>query len=375
MKLFTNYFLLSALLILFSSSLWGEQNSEQNLTDSDVSSIETDKWMGEMWGYISNRTLNEISLPGSHDSGMNVDDIVLNPIGCRAANVANTGTQSKNIEGQLNEGSRYFDIRPAVIDPSKYNGTRWITAHVGVVADSTLGCEGESLKSIREGLHNFFLDSEHESELVILKISHCGEEPAFFSSGYSCSDTELKHIASSLDIDGRLIKFAKSDSFTLKTISLKELIDKGNVLLLVDGVSEPEKGIFSVGHECNDDYYLYDKYANKNNYPDMKTDQHTKLTTDASHTMTCDGTDYKRNFLLSWTLTLSEAEAIAGVPAILVIAPNATLKLEADIKAWVSSGDITKKYFPNIIYIDAVGSQATRSAIYINLHYENLLDN
>ena len=368
MKPFTNYFLLSTLLVLVSTSLWGEKNTIQNLADSDITSIETDRWMEEMWGYLYTRTLNEISLPGSHDSGMNTDDIHA----CRVANAINTATQNGNIEYQLNKGSRYFDIRPAVIDPKKYDGTRWVTAHVADVDGATLGCEGESLKSIREGLRHFFLDPSHEAELVILKISHCGEEPTLFSSDYKCSDTELKHIASSLDISGRLIKFNKYDTYTLKTMPLEGLIAKGNILLLVAGASEPEKGIFSVGHHCDDDYYLYDEYSNKNNYSDMKVDQYAKLKTNAHHAITCDGNEYKKNFLLSWTLTLSPLEIAAGIPSILDIAPNATSKLEEDIQAWVGTGDISKRYFPNIIYIDAVNSEATRSAIYVNMHYETL---
>jgi hypothetical protein len=371
MKPFTNYFLLSTLLVLLSTSLWGERNSEQNLTDSDIASIKTDRWMEQMWGYLNTRTLDEISLPGSHDSGMNKDNIHT----CRLGTVTNTATQNGNIEYQLNKGSRYFDIRPAVIEPDKYNGTRWATAHVDDVAGNTLGCEGESLESIREGLHNFFLDPSHSSELVVLKISHCGEEPSLFSSGFQCSDTELKYIASSLNVSKLLIKFNESGTDTLKTMPLEALIAKGNVLLLVDGASEPEKGIFSVGSDCGDDYYLYDEYSDSNDYTTMKNDQKSKLKTSANHSLTCDGEEYRKNFLLSWTLTLSTSQILGGSPSILDIASDATPKLEEEIKGWIGTKDISKKYFPNIIYIDAVDSEATRSAMYVNLHYETLEDN
>jgi hypothetical protein len=107
----------------------------------------------------------------------------------------------------------------------------------------------------------------------------------------------------------------------------------------------------------------------------MKNDQKSKLKTSANHSLTCDGEEYRKNFLLSWTLTLSTSQIVGGSPSILDIASDATPKLEEEIKDWLSAKDISKKYFPNIIYIDAVDSEATRSAMYVNLHYETLEDN
>ncbi len=376
MKLLSKYLFSALVLVFFSTSLWSERNYEKNLTDADISSIQTDRWMQELWGYLHDKKLSEIALSGSHDSGMNHDDIG----NCLALQGKHsTETQYGNISYQLNKGTRYIDIRPALLEPSKYNGTRWVTNHADPdpYMHMVVGCEGESLESIREGLHEFFLDSAHKDELVILKISHCGKTPASHQNNYNCSTEELKHIASSLDIDEKIISFNATPEYNLKTMTLEQILEKGNILLLVDGYGEPKKGIFYVsGNEddCSKDYFLYDNYANMNDYDDMKTDQLKKLKDYDNQKISCNGNEYKKNFLLSWTLTLTQNQAIVGHPSIMDLAATATPKLEGVIKDWIDDNTITKTYFPNILYIDAVNSEATRSAIRLNIHYDDLDD-
>jgi hypothetical protein len=80
----------------------------------DVNKINLSKWMDELFDELKNKTLAQITMPGSHDAAMS-----------RAANcttfadATNTQTQSKNIQDQLNAGVRYFDLRPIFV---KKNG-------------------------------------------------------------------------------------------------------------------------------------------------------------------------------------------------------------------------------------------------------------
>jgi len=336
----------------------------QSVSFADTSNY--DRWMGDLGSTMGDRLLNEIALPGSHDMGMNVQNIH----DCTLANLCNTATQNGNIFYQLNKGSRYFDVRPAVVEPSVFSGTVWSTAHTSVVAGHQLGCEGERITSLRDGLYRFFQDSNHQKELVILKVSHCSMEPGKDDS--SCTETQMKYIAAGLDIDHRLIK---CDHCDLKNMTLNTLLSKGNILLLTEGLHDTKRGFFSVGGSCRDDYLLYDSYANSNDFNTMRADQFSKLKTAKNHQKACEET-YPVHFLLSWTLTLSKAEIVACEvlqnPKIINLAQDATSQLQGDIKAWVESGDITKQFFPNILYTDAVEGEATEAAIYLNTHYNGL---
>ncbi|KUJ14780.1 PLC-like phosphodiesterase [Mollisia scopiformis] len=88
-------------------------------------------WMQQTLHIIGDKTLSQISIPGSHDSGMSV-----NSGGTFAATDGVVQTQSLNIMRQLVEGIRYFDIRPVL-----GNG-KWYCGHYGDTGNSTLGWQG-----------------------------------------------------------------------------------------------------------------------------------------------------------------------------------------------------------------------------------------
>lgn len=66
-------------------------------------------WMTDQIDVIGEHTLREISIPGSHDAGMNGKTHCW-PAG--SARDCNTQTQESSIYEQLSNGARYFDIRP-----------------------------------------------------------------------------------------------------------------------------------------------------------------------------------------------------------------------------------------------------------------------
>ena len=192
-------------------------------------------------------------------------------------------------------------------------------------------------------------------------------------SDRSCSTEEKKFIASGLDVDNLLIK---CDACDLKTMTVNQLLQKGNVLLLTTGISDSKRGFFSIGDDCKDDYLLYDEYSNSNDYQTMKSDQFNKLKTNRNHTKTCGSKKYPRHFLLSWTLTLSKEQIVVCEalknPKIINISHEATSQLEQSIGNWVKSKDITKHNFINILYTDAVEGEAARAAVYLNKMYDSL---
>ena len=65
-------------------------------------------WLQVFLPQIGGKTLKQLVLPGSHDAGMSVIT------GDAAGIPCNVLTQSYGIGGQLNLGSRFFDIRPVI---------------------------------------------------------------------------------------------------------------------------------------------------------------------------------------------------------------------------------------------------------------------
>ncbi len=328
----------------------------------DPKYLNLSSWMGRLSETIGSRRLWEIVLPGSHDAGMNEKD----RHDCYvpgAATTCNTITQSGDIAHQLKRGSRYFDIRPA-LEPDA-SGTEWSTAHATELISIMQGCQGEDRKSIVESLNDFFSDKEHQKELVILKISHCGTTPG--NEAQECSKSQMNNIAKSLY--NTLENVIKCEGCDIRAMTLDEILQKGNILLVFDGHidSDTSKGIFKWGK--SGDFYLYDHYSDSESFEMMKEDQIQKLLDDSHHSS-------KEGFLLSWTLTQTPSSAvkcpIGMAKSILDLATKANMKLYRELHYLHSSDQITKTLLPNVIYVDKFNGEATRIAIYLNEKYQEL---
>ena len=120
-----------------------------------------DHWMGHtglrLWG---DRTLRQLCIPASHDSGM-----WKLPWSTNGASEATVITQRKTILDQLNLGVRWFDIRPV------YHKGQWVCGHY-TWADklsSWQGGEGEGIDEMVVGINAF---TDRHSELIVLDVSH-----------------------------------------------------------------------------------------------------------------------------------------------------------------------------------------------------------
>jgi Fibronectin type III domain len=115
-------------------------------------------WMQANLGTLGGRTLRQLCMPGTHDSGMG-------QIGsCTfGANADFTQAQSQGILGQLKQGARYFDIRPMISD-----GT-FVTGHYSYITalGSTQGCNGQSIAGIISDINSF---TSGGAELIILSL-------------------------------------------------------------------------------------------------------------------------------------------------------------------------------------------------------------
>lgn len=125
------------------------------------------------------RTLRQISLPSTHNSGMGTVSDILN-----LASPASSQCQSLRVIDQLRMGARYLDIRPKLISLGRktsviHHHEDWpMTGHYSHVDVTNLeladkyewfGSTGENIHEIILGVNAF--TAEH-NELVILHISH-----------------------------------------------------------------------------------------------------------------------------------------------------------------------------------------------------------
>ena len=118
-------------------------------------------WQQATYPTIGSRTMREIVMPSSHDSGMS--EITRSYGGIRH----NTATQPFHIYQQLVFGARYFDIRPVI----RYG--EWYTNHLSDAfgnAQVQVGGFGRTIKNIVADINQF--NSEHPGELMIFDLSH-----------------------------------------------------------------------------------------------------------------------------------------------------------------------------------------------------------
>jgi hypothetical protein len=315
----------------------------------DTLYLHRDDWMAAQAATIGPRKLTDITIPGSHDAGVNAVDYSLGNCN-RLASSCNTTAQDTDIKGQLALGSRYFDVRPAILDVDDWSS--WQTGHYDT--SLLMGCRGEKISDIFSDVNAFFADPAHAKELAILDISHCFNVTA----DAGCGDAEYGVLTANIEsgVD-HLVKCA--DDCDLLDMTLDQVLALGNVIVRVEGVpSDKPHGIFS---SSGADFPIYNNYSDTDNLPDMIAGQYSELETLANH----------RNqlFLLSWTLTQSTADAIECMfthSSILSMAVTARPPLFGDLEQWVAAGSITPTLYPNIIYLDAFDGLGTRTAIYLN---------
>jgi hypothetical protein len=112
-------------------------------------------WMGELADAIGQRPLRQVVIPGSHDAGTYATFNILQGL-AQAQNI--------DITGQLNRGSRYFDIRAAYIDWLPPAGADWWINHGDAKATDL------RLHQILEQAATWARQPGHEKEIIFLSV-------------------------------------------------------------------------------------------------------------------------------------------------------------------------------------------------------------
>jgi 1-phosphatidylinositol phosphodiesterase len=298
-------------------------------------------WMSQ----LSNETcIKDIMMPASHDAGMSE---LRHTNFIASFNMGAVKTQKNCIYEQLMCGVRYFDIR---VD---YDHNELVTYH----RKNEIGANGQSFQTVFLQAQDFL--REHNSETIIFKIGHfrdCG-------SGHKPNNI-LEKFLSFVDNNSGFIY--KSDTpVKLHEINLGNV--RGKIILVVeidaDCVPDTSNGIFKysvasgerVASIKNNLMNVYDEYSNTYDFNKMKKDQLEKWKNNGGQGTT-------KLFLLSWTLTLDQSEAIAGNTNE-KLAAKANREISNNLAAGIQSCNYAK---PNMVYLDYIDSKLCGEIILYN---------
>lgn len=312
-------------------------------------------WMFENLDILGDRTLRELCLPASHDSGMS-------EINWRSvfSTSSNTQTQLLNIYDQLQCGVRFFDIRPVISHGQFYTGH-----YANVVGVTYQGALGQSIRLIIDQINSFCAVN---SELIILSLSH----PLNLDLGLfdrPLSQDEFDRLCYELlNINHRFI--APADTVDLLDKPLNWFIGRGRpaVCIVVNDVHLKINPLFcsNKGFYSKKEFNVIDLYANTNRLEVMIADQMNKLRAYRSK-------NARNYFLLSWTLTQQNVQTALGqsIASMAITANSYLFKLLAcepanEAEAY-SFKRFVKKAYPNVISLDFVNTDVTALSLGINL--------
>jgi len=259
-------------------------------------------WMGKNYRKLQNRTLKELTLPGTHDAGS------YRFTGISKALTAFAKTQSEDIYSQLLGGIRYFDLRP------KWTKKRAFYIHHG-------GIIGPKFSTVLNDIRRF-LSKSGRRELVVLNFSH------FKGSG---KGRKLKKFAAL--VKNKIGSYLFKGSEPLAQTKLSTILAKGSRAVIVTDEKLPGLQTYSLES-------VYDKFSGTDSFSKMKKDQTKKFKAHRSA---------NQLFLLSWTLTPQQKFNIKLSkfrPSALAKKANPRLENYADFVC----NELGKR--PNILYVD-----------------------
>ncbi|KAI0342747.1 PLC-like phosphodiesterase [Trametopsis cervina] len=286
-------------------------------------------WMQNTLPTIGTRTLRQLCIPGSHDSGMS---IVTGHTGLAEPSIVLT--QTHTIGTQLTLGARYFDIRPVLAAGTFKTGHY---ADIGVVGWQ--GADGQLVQDVVGELNAF--TSVHK-ELVVLNLSHdlntdTGREfRAFTQEEWEQLFELLTGIA-----DLFVVPDVDPSTVDLSTIPLNTFIGNGRaaVLAIVEPASISLGAYATRGFYTYSQFNIYNVYSNTDSIDFMVADQLAKMRLQRPN-------PEAGLFLLSWTLTQHVDDMLEG-GSIIGLAREARKALFLRL---VQACDAL--VFPNVVYLD-----------------------
>ncbi|MGF1739994.1 hypothetical protein L4C34_02720 [Vibrio profundum] len=300
-------------------------------------------WMSDNWALVGNKTLSQLCIPGSHDTGTYVKTH-------RSATGSDrrTQTQRLNIQQQLENGVRFFDLRPAL-----YEGGFYTHHSSDIPVLGRQGAIGAKLSDVFSQIRQFYSNQANHKELSILDFGHFLD----WESGDGLSNDQKAAFVE--QVQQELSDLLIGDVQSFNNTPLDGLVSNGQVIALFPNDC-PNLDASKGTHRANV-LNIQGSYSNTNELGDMVRDQKDKMV----------GYPHQggRNiiFELYWTLTLSDTQnAIGGLDptggsSILSLAEEANAALISTISQWVDEGTLNVNYYPNIILLDDCSEDKTRA--------------
>ena len=302
------------------------ENNNLNV-DNTFNGFAPSRWMTDD-PFIRSQSLNQITLLGSHDSGMCIyrrDSALVHK--------GNVITQTCDIRQQLEYGVRYFDIRPVMSN----DGDFYCGHFSNLSVFGWQGACGLKLHDVIDQINDF---CQNKKELIILNICGQGSEENYINIDNHYKDFEPQDYGYLIDrlrtTNNRCTcnKVLMPHEGLVSPKSIGELTVEKSVVIIRD------KRNFCHGEFCTqDELPIYNHYAGTDDYVKMRDDQFNKMITYANNP--------NELFLLSWTLTQKGLDVV--YKPILELAAIANSHIE-EISSKVES---TRK-FPNIVYLDKI---------------------
>jgi hypothetical protein len=306
-------------------------------------------WMSDVLAAFPDTSIRlvDLALPRSHDTGtyiLNACDV--------GATECNTQTQHLTMQGQLEAGVRFFDIRPVL------NDDEYFTYHR--IGCGDLGCDGDSMANVLSQTREF-LDAH--AELVVFEVGHLCRTSA----------TDETLVALIADAFGeRLYRETEPTQGTsppgpfiqrpLRDI-LPAASATGKVVVLWSGLSDTV-ALRAEGRFAESFIPIKGSYSNAQEVDPLIVDQKEKY---AAFTH-----DEAALFKLSWTLTMN-AELTVGclfsdaAPTLATMAGQAHAALPGVLNGLVESGGIAPGAIPNLISLDFVAPEMFEHVLALTL--------
>lgn len=295
-------------------------------------------WMSRARWAIGERTLREICIPGTHNSGM-FKSTWSTTLGVRG-NVLN---QTKDIKTQLELGVRSFDIRPALDKDGK-----WFYAHHISKIDEIgyQGALGEWIGYIVNHINEFSRDN---AEVVMLNISHGLNIHAGFR-GFSQGDWERLFKE---ELDRLENRYVASRGEDLTRVTINKLTDSGKkaaVIIRFDYAEDNKNGPALGSRHGNGYFYSHnfpqvDDYANANDPETLIDNQVEKMKAHRNKGRPIDG----EVFVMGWAMTQKNFGDVSAGPSLWEWAWDAMTP-----RLGILYDKCFGRCFPNIIGLDCV---------------------
>ena len=312
-----------------------------------MSNISSENWMSESFSIIGDKSLRQICIPGSHDSGMSEKES-----GTMFATANNTVTQTKDIGGQLLCGIRFFDIRPVIGSRKQERLRTGHYSYINIPGVGWQGANGQSISSIVNQI-NFFLKDRRE--LVILNLSHSLNTDVGRRNYRRFDQRDWEDALNEFMKIELLYSSAKNNpDVDLMDLTLKNFIgEKSSVILYIDdteSVNLDNYNANAIKIFRGKNFNIYDSYANSNSVDTVARDQLEKMRRVTG----------VQPFYLSWTMTQQGIQQIIGESII-----SMADKINGEFGRFMMH--ISPCNFPNIISVDNVtDGRVADAAIEIN---------